>query len=333
MNATVAVLQHLCFGVGVGFGVTQGAYVDALKAVVEDLSVSDPAMAALMLASPPTDELVTLATLKHEGVNPALMYLTRHSLRLFIANALQDQLRSLYDSLTHSLTSAPFSLSGEAKAQRQLRCAAGQQNPDAVPLARCGGDACALANLCFVCVCVVPPRSNAILHLLTEPARDLSSGSPSSIGAAESKIISHANSCDATTNMTDRMAALSSAVMLPASSKCRQQIVQHFASDYSGEALAMNSWLRTVATACTVPEVEALSHHPSFNIKNPNKVYSLYGGFLFGNPLKFHAPDGSGYSYLTRCVTTLDAFNPQGGEDVRGLLCCRLRLLLWLGVG
>ena len=48
---------------------------------------------------------------------------------------------------------------------------------------------------------------------------------------------------------------------------------------------------------------------PAFDIKNPNKVYSLVGGFVGGTPTNFHAKDGSGYEFLGDIVIELDAVN------------------------
>jgi len=50
--------------------------------------------------------------------------------------------------------------------------------------------------------------------------------------------------------------------------------------------------------------------HPAFNIRNPNKVYALIGGFR-GNQVHFHAAGGSGYAFLADQVIALDAINPQ----------------------
>ena len=51
--------------------------------------------------------------------------------------------------------------------------------------------------------------------------------------------------------------------------------------------------------------------NPDFDLKNPNKVYALIGGFLLGNAVIFHAPDGSGYAFATEWILKLDAINPQ----------------------
>jgi len=48
----------------------------------------------------------------------------------------------------------------------------------------------------------------------------------------------------------------------------------------------------------------------AFDIKNPNKVYSLIGG-LCGSSVNFHAADGSGYEFLADVVIQLDDLNGQ----------------------
>ena len=34
--------------------------------------------------------------------------------------------------------------------------------------------------------------------------------------------------------------------------------------------------------------------HPAFDAKSPNKLRGLIGGFAGGNPVRFHAGDGTG---------------------------------------
>jgi aminopeptidase N len=51
--------------------------------------------------------------------------------------------------------------------------------------------------------------------------------------------------------------------------------------------------------------------HPAFNLRNPNRARSLVSTFCAGNPVQFHAPDGSGYAFWAEQVIALDALNPQ----------------------
>jgi aminopeptidase N len=61
----------------------------------------------------------------------------------------------------------------------------------------------------------------------------------------------------------------------------------------------------------TLDQVESLMRHPAFSMRNPNKVRALIGAFANGNPLRFHAADGSGYRFLRDRVLALDPENPQ----------------------
>ncbi|MEM6903941.1 MAG: aminopeptidase N C-terminal domain-containing protein, partial [Pseudomonadota bacterium] len=61
----------------------------------------------------------------------------------------------------------------------------------------------------------------------------------------------------------------------------------------------------------TLTRVRTLMDHPDFNLKNPNRLRSLIGAFAAGNPLHFHAVDGSGYQLLTDVIIELNTINPQ----------------------
>jgi len=64
-------------------------------------------------------------------------------------------------------------------------------------------------------------------------------------------------------------------------------------------------------SANTVDELPALMKHPSFSLRNPNKVRALIGIFAMCNPSGFHAADGRGYAYVAEQVIALDRLNPQ----------------------
>jgi aminopeptidase N len=53
-----------------------------------------------------------------------------------------------------------------------------------------------------------------------------------------------------------------------------------------------------------------LTGHPSFDLRNPNKVYALLGGFA-ANHVRFHGADGAGYRFMAGQILRLDAINPQ----------------------
>ena len=51
--------------------------------------------------------------------------------------------------------------------------------------------------------------------------------------------------------------------------------------------------------------------HPTFSIRNPNRLRALIGSFAMNNQVQFHAVDGSGYRFLTDLLIELNEVNPQ----------------------
>ncbi len=113
-------------------------------------------------------------------------------------------------------------------------------------------------------------------------------------------------------NMTEIMAALSAVVN--ADRERGNTLLDDFYLKWQNDPLVVDKWLTLQAT-CVLPgtlnRVQALTTHPAFSLKNPNKVRSLIGAFCSGNHWQFHNPDGSGYLFLTDHVLTLDPLNPQ----------------------
>lgn len=113
-------------------------------------------------------------------------------------------------------------------------------------------------------------------------------------------------------NMTDTMAALH--CIVNANREYREHALQSFYDLWKHDALVIDKWLNLQATSKltdTLDKVKQLIHHPAFDIKNPNKVYSLIGGFGYRNPVRFHVANGEGYQFLRAIVLQLDALNPQ----------------------
>ncbi len=113
-------------------------------------------------------------------------------------------------------------------------------------------------------------------------------------------------------NMTDVMAAL----VLIADSELpqREQVLADFEQRWQQDPLVMDKWFSVQAIAHhprVLAHIRELMQHPSFSITNPNKVRALIGAFVMGNPLRFHARDGSGYEFLLDQVLALDPLNPQ----------------------
>ncbi len=56
--------------------------------------------------------------------------------------------------------------------------------------------------------------------------------------------------------------------------------------------------------------MRALSAHPDFDLRNPNRVRALASSFA-ANQVRFHEASGEGYRFLTDIIIRLDKANPQ----------------------
>ena len=63
-----------------------------------------------------------------------------------------------------------------------------------------------------------------------------------------------------------------------------------------------------------IDEMKQLMASDVYDAKNPNKFYSLIGGFAGGNVEGFHAADGSGYEFVADVLLQTDAINPQASS-------------------
>ncbi|KAL9246699.1 hypothetical protein vseg_020200 [Gypsophila vaccaria] len=113
------------------------------------------------------------------------------------------------------------------------------------------------------------------------------------------------------TNMTDQFGALAAISQNPG--RIRDEVLSDFYDKWQNDFLVVNKWFGLQATSDisgNVENVKKLLEHPAFDLHNPNKVYSLIGGFC-RSPINFHAKDGSGYKFLGDVVVQLDSINPQ----------------------
>jgi len=112
-------------------------------------------------------------------------------------------------------------------------------------------------------------------------------------------------------NMTEQFAALAAIAQIPG--QTRDEVLADFYTKWQNDFLVVNKWFALQAMSDipgNVENVRNLLNHPAFDLRNPNKVYSLIGGFC-GSPVNFHAKDGSGYKFLGEIVVQLDKINPQ----------------------
>jgi aminopeptidase N len=112
-------------------------------------------------------------------------------------------------------------------------------------------------------------------------------------------------------NLTDKVGALVALSQNPGAT--RTEVLADFYDQYKGDNLVTNKWLALQAMSDipgNVEQVRKLLEHPAFDIRNPNKVYTIAGGFS-SSAVNFHAKDGSGYKFLVDIVLQLDKLNPQ----------------------
>nr|GME06709.1 puromycin-sensitive aminopeptidase isoform X4 [Ipomoea batatas] len=113
------------------------------------------------------------------------------------------------------------------------------------------------------------------------------------------------------TNMTEQFAALVAIDQQPG--KMRDEVLADFYDKWQHDFLVVNKWFSLQGVSAipgNVENINKLLNHPAFDLRNPNKVYALIGGFC-GCPINFHAKDGSGYKFLGELVVRLDKLNPQ----------------------
>ncbi len=113
-------------------------------------------------------------------------------------------------------------------------------------------------------------------------------------------------------NMTDTLAALqvANSHLLP----CRAALLADFEGKWAHDGLVLDNWLRLVGAKPAkdvLDDVKQAMAHPTFSIRNPNRLRALIGSFAMNNQVQFHAADGSGYRFLTDLLIELNEVNPQ----------------------
>jgi aminopeptidase N len=132
--------------------------------------------------------------------------------------------------------------------------------------------------------------------------------------------VSNGNGCatrakahyDNADNMTDRVAALS--CLADSTKPERVEVFTDFYDRFKDYQLVVDKWFSLQALANRTDifdDFAKLRNHPQFNIKNPNRVRSLYSAFAVNNQVKFHDPSGQGYLILRDAIIELNAINPQ----------------------
>ncbi|MBF0200872.1 MAG: aminopeptidase N [Desulfamplus sp.] len=115
-------------------------------------------------------------------------------------------------------------------------------------------------------------------------------------------------------NMTDEIGALS----IMCSSSCDESMLDRaltlFYEKWRHYPLVMDKWF-SVQAASTRPgafeKIKALTIHPDFSWRNPNRIRSVMSVLGNSNPYVFHGADGEGYEFFAQKIIMLDRSNPQ----------------------
>ena len=122
-------------------------------------------------------------------------------------------------------------------------------------------------------------------------------------------------------NMTDAIAALGCLARIDCEE--RRVALARFEERWHGNPLVMDKWLALGATSPlpgALRRVVELMSHPAFDAANPNRFRSLVHAFCTGNPVHFHAADGSGYRFWEDRMREVDARNPEVAAHLAGVM-------------
>ncbi len=120
-------------------------------------------------------------------------------------------------------------------------------------------------------------------------------------------------------NMTDEAHAL--LLLATRTGKAGQKALKRFHKKWKADHVVIDTWFAAQAQsprADTLKNVKALTKHPLYSVKAPNKVRALIGNFVMQNPVQFNSPDGKGYKFAADQVIKLDKVNPQIAARLMG---------------
>ncbi len=113
------------------------------------------------------------------------------------------------------------------------------------------------------------------------------------------------------THMGNRLSALS--MLCDQNSAFKNEALEKFKYDWMHDSLIMNKWFAVQSMSThrnTFLQVKELIDHPLFDIKNPNKVYSLIRSFGT-NLFRFFDEKTNPFSWYAQKIMEIDRFNPQ----------------------
>ena len=116
---------------------------------------------------------------------------------------------------------------------------------------------------------------------------------------------------EAAANMTDAMGGLNALIQI-GGEPCENALAA-FHARWKDEPLVLDKWFAVQGrdpSEGALSRVLALTAHPDFEARNPNRLRALVQSFAGGNPARFHDPSGAGYRFLADQILTVDGFNP-----------------------
>ena len=115
---------------------------------------------------------------------------------------------------------------------------------------------------------------------------------------------------DAADNMTQQLAALNACVRYGNG----DEKLKAFEEQWRHDRLVMDKWFGLQVGQSmpdqTVTTAKALTEHPDFNWKNPNRFRAVFGSLAMHHA-GFHHTSGAGYAFLADWLIKLDPVNPQ----------------------
>ena len=116
---------------------------------------------------------------------------------------------------------------------------------------------------------------------------------------------------EAAANMTDAIGGLAALALI--GGELYERALADFYERWKAEPLVIDKWFALQARdpdESALGRVLALTAHPAFEAKNPNRLRALVQSFASFNPVRFHDPSGAGYRFLADQILATDGFNP-----------------------
>ncbi|MBX3482479.1 aminopeptidase N [Phenylobacterium sp.] len=115
----------------------------------------------------------------------------------------------------------------------------------------------------------------------------------------------------AAVNMTDTIGGLNALMLI--GGPAYEAALADFYDRWKDEPLVIDKWFALQARDPgeeALGRILALTAHPAFDEKNPNRLRALVSSFASFNPVRFHDPSGAGYRFLADQIIAVDRFNP-----------------------